>query len=210
MKEWYQVVAGYSMKFKCHYCDKYVAENGFFCDENDTRIQSLKLVICPNCGKPTFFDHYDNQIPAEKYGNDIEFLPDNVHELYEEARLCFSVNAFTSSALACRKLLMNIAVDKGAKEGLYFVNYVDYLNENNFIPPNGKDWVDEIRNLGNEATHEISLKTKDDAEEAINFTEMLLKFIYEYPMRLERKKQKSTQKKHTSKKKDNKPKTRVR
>jgi hypothetical protein len=44
--------------------------------------------------------------------------------------------------------------------------------------------VDHIRKKGNEATHEIALMGQADAEELIGFTEMLLKFIYEFPARV--------------------------
>jgi len=81
-------------------------------------------------------------------------------------------------------MLMNIAVHQGAKEGLKFIEYVEYLAANGFIPPNGKVWVDHIRRKGNEATHEISLMTEPDAETLVAFTEMLLKFIYEFPNRV--------------------------
>ncbi len=76
---------------------------------------------------------------------------------------------------------MNIAVNQKAKENLKFVEYVNYLADNGFIPPNGKHWVDHIRKKGNEATHEIYLMTSNDAQEILVFTEMLLKFIYEFP-----------------------------
>jgi len=49
-----------------------------------------------------------------------------------------SVNAYTASVLCCRKLLMNLAVSKGAKEGENFFKYVDYLATKGYIPPNGK------------------------------------------------------------------------
>ena len=58
---------------------------------------------------------------------------------------------------------------------------MNYLDDNSFIPPNGKEWVDSIRKLGNEANHKIDFKTKDDAQLIITFTEMLLRFIYEMP-----------------------------
>lgn len=76
---------------------------------------------------------------------------------------------------------MNISVAEGAKEGKGFVDYVNFLNDNNYIPPNGKKWVDSIRQLGNEANHKIDFKSKEDAERILIFTEMLLRFIYELP-----------------------------
>lgn len=76
---------------------------------------------------------------------------------------------------------MNIAVSKGAKEGLKFVEYVDYMASKGYIPPDGKDWVDHIRSKGNEATHEIAIMQREDAEDLITFIEALLRFIYEYP-----------------------------
>jgi hypothetical protein len=44
--------------------------------------------------------------------------------------------------------------------------------------------VDHIRKKGNEANHEIALMTRVDAEELLSFSEMLLKFIYEFPSRI--------------------------
>jgi len=61
------------------------------------------------------------------------------------------------------------------------MEYVNYLSEIGYVPPNGKHWVDHIRKKGNEATHEIALMDENDAKELITFTEMLLKFIYEFP-----------------------------
>jgi hypothetical protein len=74
-----------------------------------------------------------------------------------------------------------IAVAEGAKEGATFLQYVEYLAKKGYVPPKGTVWVDHIRKIGNEATHEIVLMTKYDAEDLISFVEMLLKFIYEFP-----------------------------
>lgn len=82
---------------------------------------------------------------------------------------------------------MNIAVSKGAKEGEKFVTYVQFLSDNGYIPPDGKQWVDHIRKKGNEATHEITIMTREDAEELIDFIEMLLKFMFEFPAMIKRK-----------------------
>jgi hypothetical protein len=87
-----------------------------------------------------------------------------VSELYDEARACMSVRAYTSVALACRKLLMNTAVTKGAKENQSFTTYVDYLFNKGFI-----------------ATHEIPQIIEADASELIAMTETLLRLVYELP-----------------------------
>ncbi|HDP99722.1 MAG TPA: DUF4145 domain-containing protein [bacterium] len=92
-----------------------------------------------------------------------------------------SVSGFTSVVLSCRKLLMHIAVSKGANPGENFVSYVQYLSDNHYIPPDAKDWVDHIREKGNEANHEVNIMNKDDAELLLSFIQMLLKVIYEFP-----------------------------
>lgn len=79
---------------------------------------------------------------------------------------------------------MNIGVELGAEEGKSFVFYVNYLADQGYIPPNGRGWVDHIRKKGNEATHEIALMSKEDAEELISFSEMLMKFTYEFPNKI--------------------------
>jgi len=146
------------------------------------------VYICHFCFRPTYFDMDENQIPGSPYGSKVNNLPSEVEVLYNEARNCTSCNAYTASVLCCRKLLMNIAVSKEAEEGLKFIEYVEYLSDKHFIPPDAKGWVDHIRKKGNEATHEISIMEKEDAEELINFIEMLLKIIYEFPANIKRKK----------------------
>ncbi len=76
---------------------------------------------------------------------------------------------------------MHIAVEVGAPEGLSFIEYVKYLSDQNYVPPNGRHWVDYIRKKGNEANHEILLMEQTDANDLLIFIEMLLKFIYEFP-----------------------------
>lgn len=79
---------------------------------------------------------------------------------------------------------MNIAVAEGAEEGKKFIEYVEFLAQKGYVPPGGKHWVDHIRKQGNEATHEIKMKTEAEAKDLISFVEMLLKFIYEFPARV--------------------------
>jgi hypothetical protein len=44
-----------------------------------------------------------------------------------------------------------------------------------------RQWVDTIRTKRNEATHEINLMTKEDAEMLVTFSGMVLLAIYQFP-----------------------------
>lgn len=172
------------MVYTCGYCGKEISSNlgyekYFYNGVNES------IYICHNCGSPTYFDRYGKQTPGNSFGSVVQHLPEEIGIIYSEARECFSVDAFTSSVLCCRKLLMNISCEKGAKAGESFESYVNYLNDNGYIPPDGKQWVDKIRKLGNKATHKLEIRSKEDAELAIKFTSMLLKFVYEFPKLLE-------------------------
>lgn len=79
---------------------------------------------------------------------------------------------------------MNISVSHQAPVGESFMFYVEHLSKAGYVPPNGREWVDHIRKKGNEATHEISVMERADAEDLISFVGMLLKFVYEFPNRV--------------------------
>lgn len=139
------------------------------------------IYICHHCRKPTFFGE-NGQVPGIRPGADVKGIDDaGVASLYNEARDCFSKNAFTATVLSCRKLLMHIAVSKGAPAGKNFIDYVEYLSSKGYVPPDAKSWVDHIRTKGNEANHEIVIMFEEEARDLISFAEMLLKLVYEFP-----------------------------
>jgi len=178
---WKGTVGIRSKSYICGFCGNPIAsDRGYYAESNDNE-NIENILICHYCNKPTYFDSENNQIPGPIYGKNINYIPEQVQRLYNEARNCISCNANTASVLCSRKILMNIAVSKGAKEGLDFYEYVNFLSDKNYIPPNGKDWVHHIRKKGNIATHKISIMEQEDAKELIDFIEMLLKFIYEFP-----------------------------
>jgi hypothetical protein len=164
-------------KFKCGYCNNIVASDKGYIENNEP----AHIYICPFCMRPTYFDKTVHQTPGVVAGNDVANLPEEIDALYLEARTSFSVESYTASVLACRKLVMNIAAQQGAEGGKNFLYYVEYLAEKGYVPPQGKGWVDHIQKKGYDTTHEIALMYKSDAEELISFAEMLLKFIYEFP-----------------------------
>lgn len=179
-----------SRSYKCGYCGTPLAsEMGWIADEGSGRIIIGDIYICHSCSKPTFFDRIAHtQTPDVIFGNPIKDISDkSLTDLYDEARKCTGAGCYTAAILCCRKLLMHVAVSKGAPQNDSFANYVTYLTSNHYVPPDAKGWVDHIRSKSNEANHEIVLMPKDDAEDLLSFIEMLLKVIFEFPAAAKRK-----------------------
>ncbi|MBM4056483.1 MAG: DUF4145 domain-containing protein [Planctomycetes bacterium] len=191
---WQNIGSLSSRSFICGYCGNPLAsEKGWYATfVVDNKIHRL-IYICHHCEKATFFDEKGIQTPGVTFGNTVSDIPEkDVELLYEEARKCTASGCFTAAVLCCRKLLMHIAVSKKAKTGASFVEYVEYLVSNHYVPPDSKDWVDHIRKKGNEANHEICIMSSDDAKELLSFMEMILKFLYEFPSRIRKKQNLST------------------
>jgi hypothetical protein len=174
-------------EYTCGYCGKQISSEKAYSSGVGN------IYICYACAKPTYFDNEQKQTPGALFGDQVSDIPDSaVAALYDEARKSIGTGAYTSAVLTSRKLLMHIAVSKGAKEGKSFLEYVEYLAEKNYIPPDAKGWVDHIRAKGNEANHEIVIMNEEDAKDLVSFIEMLLKIIYEFPASIQRKMQKAT------------------
>ncbi|WP_179255692.1 DUF4145 domain-containing protein [Streptomyces sp. SS07] len=118
------------------------------------------------------------QFPGPKVGGDVLGLPSDVEQAYEEARSCAGVNAYTATEVMCRKILMHVAVDKGAESGKAFAFYLSYLSDKGYVTPPMRPWVDEIRKNGNVAVHEIPATDPKRALGTLIFTEQLLRMVY--------------------------------
>ena len=141
-----------SYSLKCGYCGTVVSPNrGYSLVSNYEKIYVYK---CPLCTNPIIYNTYTKEtFPGSIFGRNVKGLPENIQTLYDECRTNYSNKCYTSSQMIARTLLMHIAVEQGAKEGETFAKYIDYLDNNHYIPPNGKDWVDFIRKSGNVANH---------------------------------------------------------
>ena len=184
---WYNTSDLSSRGWTCGYCGKEVGGSVGY-RRYDGKDRSRLIYICPHCENPTAFvsDEFGlyRQYPGAVTGGSVDSLPSSVESLYGEVRRCVQYTAYTAAVLAMRKLLMHVAVDKGAEPDGSFKSYVDFLEDEHWVPPNGKEWVDAIRKSGNEATHEIAISTEEDARQLLDFTEMLLKIAYEFPSKI--------------------------
>ncbi|RPI95409.1 MAG: DUF4145 domain-containing protein [Chloroflexi bacterium] len=190
--EWQNLTPKSGIRYICGYCGTDTAPAfGFHTNETTNNHQQGFILICSNCNRPTFVDKIGSNIvsttPTAKMGKEINGLPGDIGKLYDEARLCTSAGAYTAAILTCRKILMHVAVEKEAPLDQPFIKYVEYLASKGYIPHDGQGWVDHIRTKSNEANHEIKVMDKEDAEDLVTFTEMLLRLVYEFKNRLSRK-----------------------
>ena len=82
-------------------------------------LREIRWLQCTNCGLGSVAND-SNIAPGVPFGPTLEGLPDDVLSAYREARRCMRALAYTAAELLCRKILMHVAVEKGAKEGESF------------------------------------------------------------------------------------------
>ena len=173
-----------SREWKCGYCGREVAGNVGYKHRYDDKC----VLICPHCQNATSFIGTDDgveQYPPASYGKTINSLPENIEKIYGEICRCVQYSSFTGAVLLMRKMLVHLAVAKDAKEDISFSSAVKYLDEHGWIPPTGKQWVDKIRTIGNDATHQVVVCTKREAEQLLRYVEHLLISIYEFPAKVQ-------------------------
>lgn len=104
---------------------------------------------------------------------------------WKEVRECLSVGAYTAAVMMCRKLLFHVAVAQGMPEANdrgrapSFIDAVEHLQDNGLITARMRPWVDRIKDVGNEANHQIQPINPDVALDVATFTEQLLRLTYE-------------------------------
>jgi hypothetical protein len=191
--EWKDTSKLGSRKFTCGYCGSLVSSDvGYYgsgkASAKGPLFISSSIYVCPGCTAPTYFwnilGEESVQTPAEPLGRPVEALPDGVKDIYAEARLAASSKAFTGCVLLCRTLLTHVAEEKGANVKGTFQEHIEHLISCGALPAHSKAWVDQIRQHGNRATHQLELATPTMALEMLTFSEMVLKLIYEFPSKL--------------------------
>lgn len=89
--------------------------------------------------------------------------------------------------MMCRKLLFHIAVAHGLPEkdgsgrAPNFAKALKHLEDEGVITKLMRPWVDKIKDVGNEANHEIPSTTSEQAMDVAQFTRQLIRLAYELP-----------------------------
>lgn len=166
--------------YRCGHCGREVSGAVLAYNRENKHNQRLTLWLqCSVCYKGTTQEADGSVAPGSAFGPVVEGLPTAVEEAYNEARRCMSVSAFTAAEGICRKILMHVAVDKGAAEGKTFSFYIDYLAGQGYVTPPMREWVTLIKDHGNEAAHRLEPPERQRAEGTVLFTAQLLRSVYE-------------------------------
>ena len=171
---WEQLTQISSREYICYFCNKTVASSVGYKDNDCVSY----IRICPHCNRPTYFYGGRIQVPKPLPLSPVTGVEDNVRDLFEEARKCISTESYTAVAMLCRKLLMNIAVDHGAEKNKKFQEYVEYIQAKNLVSKSAEELLTEIKDIGNDANHEISQVSKEQANQIIELTNEIINQIY--------------------------------
>jgi hypothetical protein len=120
--------------------------------------------------------------PPAAFGPKIGGLPPAVARAWDETGIAYGVGAYTAAEMMCRKLLMHIAVEAAKSvEHKHFAEYVKDLDKAGLIVAGHRAVVDQVKDRGNIANHELAASTQDEARVTLMFTQHLLISVYEIP-----------------------------
>jgi hypothetical protein len=124
-------------------------------------------------------------LPAARVSSDV---PADIASAFGEAVTALAADCPRAAAVMARRTLEAITVEKGETTGS-LAQRVKALSARGLLHPSLADWVNEVRLAGNIGAHFDPMQpmSKENAQELVNFVRELLKFLYEMPAELARR-----------------------
>jgi hypothetical protein len=115
-----------------------------------------------------------------------ESVPPPVRSAFDEACKCLASDCPRASAAMARCALEGIVVDQGETKGL-LVQRLKNLADKGILQPTLAAWSKEVRLLGNDAVHDLTVPVaKEDAQQLVDFIRELAKYLYVMPHELQK------------------------
>lgn len=112
--------------------------------------------------------------------------PKEIQSAFEEACACYRAQAYTASAIMCRKTLEGICEAHGVKERNLALS-LKAMKDQSQIDERLYEWSDSLRVAGNEAAHGVGLSiAQPDAKDILEFTNAILDYMFSYRDRFEK------------------------
>jgi hypothetical protein len=118
--------------------------------------------------------------------------PRDIQAAFEEACACYRAQAFTASAIMCRKTLEGICAAHNVTERS-LASSLKKMKDTGLIDERLFEWSDSLRVAGNEAAHGVGLSiAQPDAKDILEFTNAILDYMFSYWDRFEQFKKRRT------------------
>jgi hypothetical protein len=112
-----------------------------------------------------------------------KYWPAEVGRCWQQAHRSLQSESWDAAAVMARTSLQAALRDQGA-EGSRLKDEIKSLADRGVLPPLMREWSDEVRSLGNDATHpdgESQGTTAADARDVVEFLDYLLQYLYDLP-----------------------------
>ena len=118
--------------------------------------------------------------------------PDEVANAYKTAKKNLQHGQDGDYEAACIMARRSVerAVNGAGGQGHNLKEKIDDLEARRLISPALREWAHEVRDIGNDGAHEATV-TREDAEQAVYFAEMLFTYLYTLPAMVAERRKKS-------------------
>lgn len=154
--------------------------------------ERFALLACPACSHPFVATRKDEEVGHEEWAGgawavvfpgatfDLRGVPEAIARGHHEALMCFRANAYTATAVMCRRTLEAICKNKLTTKRTLAANLKE-LQENAVIDARLYEWADALRIVGNDAAHNVEeFMSKEDAKDGLDFTRAIVEYIYTF------------------------------
>jgi hypothetical protein len=156
--------------------------------------EEWSLVQCKNCALPSlqlredYGGGFEEDEPIFLYPNPPRLSPNVPYDLrkeWEEAQICFKAKAYAACSVMARRTLEGTCIELGVNKGS-LAKSLKELQKKGLIDGMLAEWADALRIAGNKGAHFTGEPvSREDAEDALAFTEALLDHVYVLRKRFE-------------------------
>lgn len=181
-----------AMAVDCPACDaKVVCQpkgHTFYDDPEEGPPERWTLVVCPKHHPLLVVQNeyagidFDDEDPYRMYPPQDRHLsvliPRDLREAHDEARKCFHAKAFRATVVMSGRVLEGTCEKQGVKAPT-LQKQLDKMRDKGLIDGRLAEWADTLRGVRNSAAHfNPESVTRQDAEDALAYSEALLDYLY--------------------------------
>jgi hypothetical protein len=155
--------------------------------EDGLRRVRYSLAFCRNC-EGVFLYRSCNTEPSELPFEEVLFprateplamnIPALIRRPHESAVSCFETANYEPCIIMCRKALEAVCQVLGESNGTLQAR-LRRLRDAGVVEARLCDWADELRMVGNDAAHDLSLTvSKEDARDCLDFVDAILIYVF--------------------------------